>query len=63
MTPLSWEEEVTLLKRELTRAYSSLQLERERNKNLPLLKAFSNVEEFNQQTELSVKKLMIVPLR
>ncbi len=58
LTSLSWEEEVTLLKRELTRAYSSLQLERERNKNLPELKAFSTVEEFNQQTDLSVKKLM-----
>ena len=58
MTPMSWEEEVTLLKRELIRAYSSLQLERERNKNLPELKAFSSVEEFNQQTDLSVKKLM-----
>ena len=58
LTSLSWEEEVTLLQRELTRAYSSLQLERERNKNLPELKAFSTVEEFNLQTDLSVKKLM-----
>ena len=58
LTPLSWEEEVTLLQRELTRAYASLQLERERNKNLPELKAFSSVEEFNQQTDLSVKKLL-----
>ena len=58
LTPLSWQEEVTLLQRELTRAYSSLQLERERNKNLPELKAFSTVEEFNQQSDLSVKKLM-----
>ncbi|MEP7254176.1 MAG: DUF885 family protein [Ferruginibacter sp.] len=58
MAPLSWEEEVSLLKRELTRAYASLQLERERNKDLPELKAISSVEEFNQQTDLSVKKLM-----
>jgi hypothetical protein len=58
MTPMSWEEEVTVLKRELTRAYASLQLERERNKNIPELKAFSSAEEFNQQTDLSVKKLM-----
>ena len=58
MTPLTWDEEVSLLKRELTRAYASLQLERERNKNLPELKAFSSEEEFKQQTDLSVKKLM-----
>ena len=48
MVPFSWEEEVTLLNRELTRAYSSLQLERERNRNLPELKAFSNPTEFNE---------------
>jgi hypothetical protein len=58
MTPFSWEEEVTLLKRELARAYASLQLERERNRNLPELKAISSVEEFNERTDLSVKKLM-----
>ncbi len=58
MTPMSWEEEVTLLKRELTRAYSSLQLEREHNKNLPVLKAFSTPEEFTAGTDAAVKHLM-----
>jgi hypothetical protein len=58
MVPFSWEDEVTLLNRELTRAYASLQLERERNRNLPELKAFSSIAEFNKQTDLSVKNLM-----
>jgi hypothetical protein len=58
MVPFSWEEEVTLLKRELTRAYASLQLEGERNRDLPELKVISSVAEFNQQTDLSVKNLM-----
>jgi hypothetical protein len=58
LVPFSWEEEVTLLNRELTRAYASLQLEREHNRNLPELKAFSSAEEFNLQTDLAVKKLM-----
>lgn len=58
MVPFSWEEEVTLLSRELTRAYASLQLERERNRHLPELKPISGVEEFKKQTDLSVKKLM-----
>ncbi len=58
LSPLSWEEEVTLLKRELTRANASLQLERDRNKNLPELKAISTQEQFVQQTNLSVTKLM-----
>lgn len=58
MIPFSWEEEVTLLKRELTRAYASLQLERERNKNLAGLKAFSTAEEFSAGTDAAVKHLM-----
>jgi hypothetical protein len=58
MVPFSWEDEVNLLNRELTRAYASLQLERERNRNLPELKAISSVTEFNKQTDLSVKNLM-----
>ncbi len=58
MIPFSWEEEVTLLSRELTRAFASLQLERERNKNLPDLKAFLNADEFITGTDLSIKKLM-----
>lgn len=58
LIPLTWEEEVAILKRELARAYSSLQLEREHNKNLPELKAFSSQEEFSSYNESSVSKLM-----
>lgn len=58
MIPFSWEEEVTLLTRELNRAYYSLQLEREHNKNLPELKAFSNSEEFKAGADAAVKQLM-----
>ena len=58
MIPFSWEEEVTLLKRELTRAYASLQLEREHNKKLPELKPFSTPEEFTAGTDAAVKHLM-----
>jgi Bacterial protein of unknown function (DUF885) len=58
MVPFSWEEEVTLLNREIARAYASLQLEREHNRSLPELKAFSGETEYNEQTDLSVKKLM-----
>ncbi len=58
MVPFSWEEEVTLLSRELTRAYASLQLEREHNRSLPELKAFSNEPEFKEGSEADIKKLM-----
>ncbi len=58
LVPFSWEEEVTLLSRELTRAYASLQLERERNSKIHELKAYSNVAAFNEGTDASVKKIM-----
>lgn len=58
MVPFSWEDEVTLLNRELTRAYASLQLERERNRNLPELKAYATEQEYNEGADAHIKKLM-----
>jgi hypothetical protein len=58
LVPFSWEEEVTLLSRELTRAFASLQFERERNRKLPELKAFATEAEFNEGTDAAVNKLM-----
>jgi hypothetical protein len=58
MVPFSWEEEVTLMERELTRAFTTLQLEQERNRNLPELKAFSTHAEFTEGTNAGVNKLM-----
>lgn len=58
MTSLTWDDEVMILQRELTRSFASLQLERERNKNLPELKAFSSTDEFAKGTNLAVRQLM-----
>lgn len=58
MVPFSWEEEVTLLNRELTRCYASLQLERERNKNIPELKAYANEQEYHDGASAHIKKIM-----
>ena len=58
MTSLTWDDEVMILQRELTRSYASLQLERERNKNLPELKAFSTPDEFAKGTDAAVRQLM-----
>jgi len=58
LVPLTWEDEVMLLKRELTRAYASLQLERERNKNLPPLTPIGNKAEYLQKTDEAVTKMM-----
>ena len=58
LLPFSWEDEVSLLQRELDRAWSSLKLEEQRNKDLPKLKAASTPEEFAKLTEKSVVKMM-----
>lgn len=58
LVPLSWEEEVMLLQRELDRAYAMLALERHHNRKLPELKPIENEEEFARRADQSVTKLM-----
>ena len=58
LVPLTWEDEVMLLKRELARAWSSLKLEEHRNWHLPELKASSSPEEYDALAERSIKKFM-----
>ncbi len=57
-TPMSWEDEVRLLKRELARAHASLRLEEQRNKHLPPLKAASTPEEYDLWAEAAVTRFM-----
>ena len=56
--PMSWEEEVWLLQRELDRSWSSLKLEEHRNRNLPPLKAASTPAEYNALADRSATRLM-----
>ena len=56
--PLTWEDEVRLLKRELDRAWSSLKLEEQRNRDLPELVAASNSEEYRVLAEEAVDRIM-----
>jgi uncharacterized protein (DUF885 family) len=58
LVPMSWDEEVDLLKRELARAHSSLRLEEHRNRKLPELKAVANEAEYEQRTNEAVAKLV-----
>jgi len=58
LVPLTWDDEVRVLKRELARAWSSLKLEEHRNRHLPQLKAAATEEEFKALAERSVKKFM-----
>jgi hypothetical protein len=58
LLPLTWEDEVMLLKRELARAWTALKLEEHRNRNLPELKPAETPEAFAKLTERSTKSLL-----
>ena len=58
LVPLTWEDEVLLLKRELARAWIGLKLEEHRNRKLPELKAADTPEAFAALTERAAKSLL-----
>ena len=58
LIPMTWEDEVRLLRRELDRAHASLHLEEQRNRNLPPLAAIANPEEYNRRANEAVSKYL-----
>lgn len=58
LVPLTWEDEVLLLKRELSRAWTALKLEEHRNRNLPELVAANSPEAYNQMADAAAKSLI-----
>lgn len=58
LVPLSWEDEVMLLKRELVRAWSSLKLEEHRNRNLPALNDADSPEAYDVLAKKSAADLI-----
>ena len=58
LVPMTWEDEVRLLKRELDRAWSSLKLEEHRNRDLPALVAASTADEYAALTEKAAQRFM-----
>lgn len=58
LVPLTWEDEVMILKRELARAWSSLKLEEHNNRKLPELVAANSPEAFEALAERSAQSLM-----
>jgi uncharacterized protein (DUF885 family) len=58
LVPLTWEEEVSLLRRELARAHASLRLEEQRNRGLPPLQAIASPEEFERRGNEAVSRYM-----
>ena len=58
LVPLSWEEEVTILQRELDRAHASLRLEEHRNRSLPPLAAIASPEEYGRRANAAVDRYL-----
>ncbi|MEQ9100738.1 MAG: hypothetical protein RIF36_16605 [Imperialibacter sp.] len=58
LVPLTWDDEVMLLKRELSRAWASLKLEEHRNRNLPELTAADSPEAFKEMAEKAAVSMM-----
>jgi hypothetical protein len=58
LVPLTWEDEVMILKRELARAWSALKLEEHRNRDLPELPEADSPEAYNALAEASAQSLM-----
>lgn len=58
LVPLTWDDQVVLLKRELSRAWASLKLEEHRNRKLPLLSEANTALEYDSLNERSVKSII-----
>ena len=58
LVPYSWDEQVTLLRRELARAHSSLRLEENRNRDLPELTRIGSPAEYDDRLTQSVTDYM-----
>jgi hypothetical protein len=58
LVPLTWDDEVMILKRELARAWASLKLEEHRNRNLPELVDADSPEAYDTMADASAKSLM-----
>lgn len=58
LVPLTWDDEVMILKRELARAWSSLKLEEHRNRNLPKLTDANSPEAYDVMADIAAKSLI-----
>ena len=58
LVPLTWDDEVMLLKRELSRAHAALRFEEQRNRGLPQLTAASSPEEWDRRANAAVTRYM-----
>jgi len=58
LLPMTWDDEVDLLKRELARAHASLKLEEARNAGLPELPAIETPEEFQRRGNEAITRYL-----
>jgi len=58
LLPMTWEDEVRLLQRELDRAWASLRLEEQRNRDLPQLVPVASPEEYDRRADAAAHGLM-----
>ncbi len=58
LVPLTWEDEVQILKRELARAWAALKLEEHRNRNLPPLEAADSPAAYDALADRSARSLL-----
>jgi hypothetical protein len=58
LVPMTWEEEVDLLRRELARSHAALKLEEERNRGLPQLPVIQTPEEYERRGNEAVTRFL-----
>lgn len=58
LVPLTWQQEVDLLQRELDRAWANLKLEEQRNAHLPPMMAASTPAEYDAMADEAVNRMM-----
>ncbi len=58
LVPWSWEEQVTLMRRELARSHASMRLEENRNRGLPELERIASAGEYDRELNESVDRYM-----
>ena len=58
LVPFTWQEEVTIMHRELARAYTALRLEENRNRKLPQLASIASAEEYDRRLNEAVTEYM-----
>jgi hypothetical protein len=58
LVPMTWDDEVMLLKRELARAHAALREEEHRNRDVPALTAPADAEAYSRKANAAVSKYM-----